>query len=328
MLSGSTVLPGDASAVERDQRSTPIALHRMCVLLMCYTPVPLLAGALVKSTGSGLAVPDCPLAFGKLMPPMVGGVLFEHGHRMVAFFAGVLVTLTSLWLVHSEPRKWVRRVGLLAMTAVVCQGLLGGLTVLLKLPKPVSIAHAGLAEVFFAITICLAFFTAPSWQRALPLSAAVPEEVSALRKMAIATALIVYAQILLGAMVRHFGAGLSIPDFPLANGRIIPKIDSFFVGIHFAHRVGALVVTLAVIHLAARVLIHFRKHTQLAWTAGALLALVATQLTLGAWIIWSERAVEMTAFHVLTGALTWGTTIALVLTSFRDLPGQDLEVRA
>ena len=320
MLSGSTVLPEGLAGVQEGRGIAPLALHRFAVFLMCSTLVLLFAGAMVKSTGSGLAVPDWPLSYGQFMPPMVGGVFYEHGHRMVASFVGVCMTVMALWLVHAEPRAWVRRVGLLAMAAVVCQGLLGGLTVLLKLPKPVSIAHAGLAEVFFALTICLAFFTAPSWQRAAPLGSAVPAEVSRLRWGGICTALLVYAQILLGAMVRHFGAGLSIPTFPLANGRLIPKIDSWYVGIHFAHRVGALLVTLAIIHLAAKVLIRFRAQRQLAVTATALLAIVAAQLTLGAWIIWSERAVEMTAAHVVFGALTWGTTVALTLTAFRDLP--------
>lgn len=325
MLSGSTVLTADVDLVESPRGQAPAALHWFAVFLMCSTLGLLFAGAMVKSTGSGLAVPDWPLSYGQVMPPMVGGVFYEHGHRLVASFVGVLMTIMACWLVHSEPRAWVRRVGLAAMAAVVCQGLLGGLTVLLKLPKPVSIAHAGLAEIFFALTIALAFFTAPSWSRARGLEAPVPAHVASLRRLAAGTAALVYAQILLGAVVRHFGAGLSIPDFPLHNGRVVPVIDSALVGIHFAHRFGALVVTLAVVRLAYRVLSGFREHTQLAVTAGGLLGVVAVQLTLGAYIIWSQRAVEMTASHVVMGALTWGTTIALTLTAYRDVTG---EVRA
>ena len=298
----------------------PVALHCFSVFLMLSTLALLFAGAMVKSTGSGLAVPDWPLSYGQVMPPMVGGVFYEHGHRMVASFVGVCTTILVLWIVYAEPRSWVRRVALAAMGAVVCQGLLGGLTVLLKLPKPVSIAHAGLAEIFFALTIALAFFTAPSWKRAARLGSPVSAEVASLRRLAIGTAAIVYVQILLGAMVRHFGAGLSVPDFPLMNGRIIPHVDSFFVAIHLAHRAGALAVTAAILWLAVRVLSRFRGHGKLALTAGALLVIVAAQLTLGAYIIWTERAVEMTASHVVTGALTWGTAIALVLTAYRDLP--------
>lgn len=320
MLSGSTVLTaGDEPEVSAPGGHSPLALHRFSLLLMCSTLFLLFAGAMVKSTGSGLAVPDWPLSYGQVMPPMVGGIFYEHGHRMVASFVGVLMTIMACWLVHSEPRAWVRRVGLAAMAAVVCQGLLGGLTVLLKLPKPVSIAHAGLAEIFFGLTIALAFFTAPSWKRAPGLNAAVSPEVSCLRRAAVLTAAAVYVQIILGAFVRHFGAGLSIPDFPLHNGRVLPVIDSFYVAIHFAHRVGALVVTLLIVRLAYRVLSQFRACTQLAVTAGALLLVVAVQVTLGAYIIWTERAVEMTASHVVTGALTWGTTLALVFTAYRDL---------
>ena len=324
MLSGSTVLTADADEVETPreqlpQLQAPLALHRFALLLMCSTLCLLFAGAMVKSTGSGLAVPDWPLSYGQVMPPMVGGVFYEHGHRLVASFVGMLMTVMACWLVHSEPRTWVRRVGIAAMAAVVCQGLLGGLTVLLKLPKPVSIAHAGLAEIFFGLTIALAFFTAPSWQRARGLDAPVTPAVASLRRLGIVTAALVYAQIILGAFVRHFGAGLSIPDFPLANGHLIPRIDSVYVGIHFAHRVGALLVTLFVGRLAWRCLSEFRRHAQLAATAAGLLVVVGVQITLGAYIIWTERAVEMTASHVVTGALTWGTTLALVLTAYRDL---------
>jgi cytochrome c oxidase assembly protein subunit 15 len=304
-------------------RTAPVALHRFAQFTCASTLFLLFAGALVKSTGSGLAVPDWPLSYGQVMPPMVGGVFYEHGHRMVATFVGMLTTLLACWMVHSEPRTWVRRLGLVALAAVICQGLLGGLTVLLKLPPEVSIAHAGLAQVFFGLTIALSFFTAPSWQRAPALAAAVPAPVRAVRRLAIGTALLVYVQILLGALVRHYGAGLSIPDFPLANGRIIPVIDSFYVGIHFAHRVGALLVTCAVVYLTVRVQRSWRARTALWWCATLMQVAVAVQIALGAYVIWHERAVEMTSMHLVNGAVTWGLALSLVLIAFRDLPGNE-----
>jgi cytochrome c oxidase assembly protein subunit 15 len=79
----------------------------------------LLAGALVTSTESGLAVPDWPLAYGKLMPPMVGGILYEHGHRLVAALVSLFVGLQAGVLLWGEPRKSVRRLGLLAFGAIL-----------------------------------------------------------------------------------------------------------------------------------------------------------------------------------------------------------------
>src|SRR2546430_667010 len=134
MLSGSTVFPGDAAVGDESPRSCPLALHRFAVFLMCCTVCLLFAGAMVKSTGSGLAVPDWPLSYGQVMPPMVGGVFYEHGHRMVATTVGILMVVLAVWLARREPRRWVRRLGLLAVGAVVAQGVLGGLTVIFLLP--------------------------------------------------------------------------------------------------------------------------------------------------------------------------------------------------
>ena len=105
----------------------------------------LIAGALVTSTDSGLAVPDWPLAYGKLMPPMVGGILYEHGHRMIAALVSFFVGVQAGILLFREPRKSVKRLGVLAFAAILGQAVLGGLTVLLLLPPAISSAHAGLA---------------------------------------------------------------------------------------------------------------------------------------------------------------------------------------
>ena len=133
--------------------------HRYAVVCACATAVLLVAGGLVTSTGSGLAVPDWPLSFGRLFPPMTGGVLFEHGHRLIAALVGLLTIGLAVWFGRSEPRAWVRRLSYLAIGAVVAQGLLGGLTVLLRLPPSVSVLHACLAQGFFCIVVLLAVCT-------------------------------------------------------------------------------------------------------------------------------------------------------------------------
>src|SRR6059058_6456940 len=122
------------------------------------------AGAMVTSTGSGLAVPDWPLSYGMVMPPMVGGIFYEHGHRMIAATVGFLTVLQAIWLQLREPKRRVRILGWCSVGAVIAQGVLGGLTVLFLLPHSVSIAHAGLAEIFFCLNASIAFFTS-NWFR-------------------------------------------------------------------------------------------------------------------------------------------------------------------
>src|SRR5687768_2266488 len=127
--------------------------HRFAVATVAATLALIFIGGLVTSTGSGLAVPDWPLSYGMLMPPMVGGVFYEHGHRMAATFVGFLTTILAVWTSRSEPRAGVRRLAWAALLAVIAQGLLGGLTVKFLLPRPVSVTHACLAQAFFCMVI-------------------------------------------------------------------------------------------------------------------------------------------------------------------------------
>src|SRR5882762_1198516 len=147
-------------------------IHRLAVATAASTFVLLFVGGLVTSTGSALAVPDWPLSFGQVFPPMVGGVLFEHGHRLVATLVGCLTLVLALWIAIAEPRPAVRASGLVALFAVVLQGVLGGVTVLYKLPLAVSVTHACLAQTFFCLTVALATVTARSWTA--PQASAVP----------------------------------------------------------------------------------------------------------------------------------------------------------
>ena len=123
-------------------------LHRFATLVAVCTLLLIFIGGLVTSTGSGLAVPDWPLSYGQVFPEMVGGVAYEHGHRMAAATVGLLTVVLALWLWNREPRKWVQRLGVGALITVVCQGILGGITVLFLLPTAVSVSHAALAQIF------------------------------------------------------------------------------------------------------------------------------------------------------------------------------------
>ena len=179
-------------------------LHRFACLTVLATIILIIAGGLVTSNDAGLAVPDWPLSFGQLMPEMVGGVLYEHGHRMIAAVVGLLTLILALWLWKSEPRRWVRRLGLLALLAVIVQGTLGGITVLWMLPTTVSVLHACLAQTYFCLLLILATVTSQEWWEQ-PGSLNGVWQRSTFRLAAMAT-LAVYVQIIFGAVLRHSGA--------------------------------------------------------------------------------------------------------------------------
>jgi heme a synthase len=286
-------------------------LHRFAVVTAAATFVLLFVGGLVTSTGSGLAVPDWPLSYGQVFPAMVGGVLFEHGHRLVAALVGCLTVVLALWTVVGETRPAVRALGLLALLAVVLQGVLGGVTVLYKLPLAVSVTHACLAQAFFCLTVALATVTGRRW--AVAEAGAIP---AALPAIAWTTTALVFGQLVLGALMRHMGAGLAIPDFPLAFGRVVPPLVSPYIRVHFAHRVGALVVALAV---GTTVAVAARGNVDSWLRRPALLAVVllVSQVTLGALTIWSRRAVIPTTTHLVVGAGLLATCLALALRATR-----------
>ena len=271
----------------------------------------------MTSTGSGLAVPDWPLSFGQWMPPMKGGVLYEHGHRVAASLVGLLIAIQAVWLWRREPRGWVRGLGWLALVGVVLQGALGGMTVLLRLPDAISVSHAALAEIVFGLTVAIATVLSRTWRSAEERG--VDSGEPALRTLTIATAAILFLQILLGAVVRHTGAGLAIPTFPLAYGRLLPPLENLPVVLHFVHRVGALMVAGAVAWTAVRA---WRRHRDDPWLrrpALALAGLVVLQVALGGWVVLSAKSAWIATAHLGVGAFMWGTALLLALRTGRRL---------
>jgi len=291
--------------------------HRAAVGVAVSTFGLVVAGGLVTSTGSGLAVPDWPLSFGQLFPRMEGGVLFEHGHRLIAAMVGLLTIGLAVLLQRTERRGWVRRLGWTAVGAVVVQGLLGGLTVKLQLPDAVSVSHAGLAQIFFSLTVTLAIVTSPGWM-AVPDPAPSPGS-GTTRLLTLATAIVIYTQVLLGAIVRHTGAGLAIPDFPLAFGRLVPPLSTPLVLYQFAHRAFALVVTALIVTTSLRVLRRHGDRPALVRPAILLIVLVGWQIFLGALTIWARRAVVPTTAHVAVGALLLVTAVTLAIQAHRAI---------
>lgn len=306
------------------------------------------AGSVVTSKNVGLSVPDWPTSYGYQMWALPfsmwkGGVLYEHLHRVFASLAGLLVLIMAVWLLVKEDRPRLRNLGLACLGVVILQGLLGGATVLLTLPRPVSIAHGVLAQIFFCLTLVLAYglslerierlqrpesFVSRSWRRGL-----------------VALCLLVGLQLVLAAWMRHDfkqQGGVAIPDFPTVAGRWVPWVNAdstawvnhwregavwrhganfelskpaqtYQLAIHLAHRAVAAVIVGAfvVLTLAAR-----RRYPpghrvrRMVILANTLLTL---QVILGLFTVWSNKGEMITSLHVMTGAALFGSTILLAL---------------
>lgn len=277
-------------------------LHRYAVLVACCTFVLIIAGALVTSNDAGLAVPDWPTSFGGFNPPMVGGVFYEHGHRMVASAVGLLTIILAVWLWRTERRRWIRRLGWIALAAVVAQGLLGGLTVIFLLPTPVSVAHACLAQAFFCLTVALALFTSRSWQ----VSAArlEPSGGPAIHPLTLVTAGAVYLQLILGATLRH--SAISVAP----------------------HVLGAIAVSVLVLATSIRVFRFYGSVNELVRPAALLVSFLIVQLFAGLGAYWvriskiselqpTHVSVVITTTHVAAGALVLATAVVLALRCHR-----------
>jgi cytochrome c oxidase assembly protein subunit 15 len=294
-----------------------MAFRLFARLLAAATLFLILAGALVTSTGSGLSVPDWPTSYGYNMFTfplhlMVGGIMFEHGHRLIASTVGFLTIVLAVWLWRRDERRWMRWLGATALGVVIVQGVLGGLTVLYLLPDAVSIGHAGLAQIFFCLMIAIVVFSSPSW-----IEGQSPVDDATLRRLSAVTVLAVYLQILLGATMRHTASGLAIPDFPFAFGRLLPPEWTPAIAIHFSHRVGAAAVTVLVALLVLHVWYHHRAHRVLRRPAAALALLLLAQVTLGAYVVWSRRDIYVNSAHVMGGALVLAAALVLALRAHR-----------
>jgi heme a synthase len=290
-------------------------LHRFAVLLVCATFVLIFVGGLVKSTGSELSVPDWPLAFGKLIPSLKGGVLFEYSHRVAAGVVSLLTLGLMLWAVMRESRRWVRVVAIVAFVLVIAQAILGGITVLFLIPLPIAMAHTAAANAFFCVAVALAIFTSPWFVEMTPRKES-PSRIPLAELSAITTG-VIYLQILVGALMRHLGAGLAIPDFPTSFGQAVPPLWNEFIAINFIHRCGAVLVTCFVGWTVARVLASHREEPRLRRPALALILLLTAQICLGAITIWTRRAVLPTTAHVAIGAAVLVTSLTIAIRAWR-----------
>lgn len=291
-------------------------LSRYSKLVMISVFFLIFVGSLVTSTGSGLAVPDWPLSYGMLFPPMVGGVFYEHGHRLVAAVVGLMTVGLLGLILRYESRTSVKKLGVLAVAMVICQGVLGGITVLLMLPVATSAGHAILGQTFWMVTIAIVYATTNQ------VEIVAQSSIASVRLLAVAT----YGQLVVGAIMRHCGAGLAIPDFPLSGGQWIPtfspdwvaKIDAMrlVIGlpdvtmgqlmIHALHRLGGIVIFGLALHWAWT----SRRDPKIRPWSCLVLGLVTVQILLAAVVIWTQKHPHVTSVHVIVGTsilgvLTW-----------------------
>ena len=304
-------------------------LHRFAKFVVASTVLLILAGSLVTSHDAGLSVPDWPTSYGWNMftfPPRmwVANIFYEHGHRLIASSVGFLTIVLAIWLWVAESRRWLRWFGVAALGAVIAQGLLGGITVLWLLPPAVSIAHAALAEIFFCMTVAIALFTSAGWTRGfdleadrLPVNPVAPTALP-LRRLATLTTALIFVQILIGAAMRHTGAGLAIPDFPWMFGHLLPDHWDAKIAVHFAHRVGSVIVAIAVLSTAIYIWRRDINRVELANPALKLILLTVVQMTLGALTIITARNPWINSIHVVFGALVLTMSLVITLRTWRD----------
>lgn len=317
-------------------------LRHFIGLLILATLVLIFLGGQVKSHDAGLSVPDWPTTYGQNMflfpfSDWVGGIFHEHLHRLVASGVGLLTIVLALWLALRERRVWIKVLGFSALGAVILQGVLGGMTVWYLLPTWLSVSHALLAQTFLVLLVIIAY--GQSRQRALREEDSRAMAWSKPAKSALALVAVVYLQLLLGALMRHMEAGLAIPDFPATGGRFFPwlnadtlrwinnwrfdytmesgyALDPVTMGqvlIHFAHRVGAIAVTVSAL---ITTLIVFRRReatSDLRATVCLVDLLLLGQVVLGAFTVWTHRMPLVTSVHVAAGAvlLALATWLAL-----------------
>ena len=250
-------------------------------------------GNIVSATGSGLACPDWPLCHGRLLPPAETQVLIEFSHRLKAipFTLLLLVTVVLTW--RRTTARAPRRLSLILVALLAAQIGLGGVTVLFKLPDLVSTAHLVNALLILAGLIILAEGT-----RAHP---AVPARLKRLSMAGLAALLL---QLALGGYVRHAGAGLACPDFPLCSGSLLPH--DWESGVHWMHRWLGVVLLGLFVHLALAA-----RRTALARPAAAAAVLAVLQVALGIMAVLGGLAVLLRAAHAVVAYALWGVLVWL-----------------
>jgi cytochrome c oxidase assembly protein subunit 15 len=358
-------------------------LSRFARLLVAATFCLIFLGGMVTSVNAGLSVPDWPTSYGYNMftfpiSRWVGGIFFEHTHRLLATCVGLMTAALVAWIWRNRwalpvalgasavaigaaivtvehitslngpeheltrgliimhvniwsfaaafmvmllttekdrwryGKPWLQWLGFGAFLLVCVQGTLGGLRVT-EVSTVLAMIHACTAQAFLCLTVVMAAALSPRWDEEVLALRGTRQGVPAVKALAWTLVGAIYCQLIIGAVMRHLHAGLSIPDFPLAFGRVIPPMLNERVAIHFAHRVGALVVTLLAVALATVIFTAARRHARLTRPALGLICAVAAQVALGASVLWTAREPVITSLHVVNGAVVLASALLLAM---------------
>ena len=309
-------------------------LHWYAVLVAASVLVLICSGGLVTSHGAGMAVPDWPNSFGYNMflfplSRWVGGVFFEHTHRLIASGVGLLTVALCVLTLMVERRAWVKWLAGVAVLAVIVQGVLGGLRVT-EHNALLGLFHGCLAQGFFCLVATIALVTSRFW-RGIE-RAGQPGEIRALRFWAVTVTVMLFIQLALGASMRHSHTGLAIPDFPAAYGGFFPPLDAASIArinevrataqsappitsdlilLQYIHRGWAVLIVIGLISVAIAILRNRQVPGAARSAARFWILLVVAQFLLGAWTIWSNKAADIATSHVFVGALTFMTGVLL-----------------
>src|SRR6266513_3349186 len=301
-------------------------LNRFAWLTCVATLLLICSGGMVTSKNVGLAVPDWPTTFGYNMflfpvSKWLGGIFFEHTHRLMGSIVGFLTIILAAWLWASEDRQWVRNLGLIALAGVILQGILGGLRVTM-MEDQIGIFHACVAQAFLGLLVFIALATAKFWP-SLATRHFDSQKFSPIKSLAIAITMAIYVQLALGATMRHQHRDLAILDFPTANcawipdtsasalakintwrdARALSDVDAFQIWLQMVHRFLALLIAIAVIAFWVRVWREMRAFAALKRLSLLWVILIFGQILLGAWVIWSNKAADVATAHVALGAV-------------------------
>ncbi|MEX2381909.1 MAG: COX15/CtaA family protein [Opitutales bacterium] len=307
------------------------ALAWFCMVALVWTTFLLYAGGFTTSIQAGMAFLDWPLSHGSVNPEgwiQDRDMRAEHSHRLLGTFVGMLTLTLCLWLYLRESRRNVRILGFGAIFLVILQGALGGARVLYDqlntlsdhnmMAQTFAIAHACLAQIFVCLLVMIAASTSRSGIRRSHEKEK-PHLPGAVRFWAVTGTIAIFLQLIVGAIMRHNHAGLAIPSFPwsTADGGLLPALWSFHVSIHFAHRVGAILVTLAIVILCVRIWRSPEARRVLGTSASALFALVLVQFALGALTVLTTKNPHVATLHVIFGAFLLATCWLVTFISYQ-----------
>jgi cytochrome c oxidase assembly protein subunit 15 len=271
-----------------------------------------------------------------LFPPSkwVGGIFYEHTHRLMGTVVGMLSIALVVVAWKTEQRRWVRWLAVSVLVAVILQGILGGLRVT-KVNLTLAIIHACFAQAFFCFAAFMAIVTSKWWISAPDLSA---RPARGLLFATTACVLAIYFQLIAGALMRHHGAGLAIPDLPLAYGKLLPPTDQtaldkanafrawesglgpvslYQVWLHFGHRLGSVIVSALSMAAIAVVIRRYRGQKALLRPAVLLAVLIVAQVTLGVFTVLYRKPADVASAHVAVGALVLLTSFVIVVRAAR-----------